>query len=134
MFSVTHNSVSCLYLLYCKYRTKARAVKTFLVDTVKLKFVISSPNSCLSTLNFVSLRYLSEESFLRSLVTHQYDLITHKPLRKITERHSNHSDSTARGNVKTPSLLLFCHHVFHPWGWLLYFLPPLTSLSSLSLP
>ena len=132
--SETHKSMSCLYH---KYQTKASTNKTFLVDTllVKLKFVTSPSNSCLSTLHFVSLCYLSAKSFLRSLVTHQYhNLITHKPLGKITKRHSNHCDSTARGNVKTPSLLLLCHHVFRPWGWLLYFLPPLTSLSSLSLP
>ncbi len=128
--SGTPNSMSCLH---CKYQVKGSADKSFLVDTasVKLKFVISSSNSCLSTPHFVSLYYLSAGSLPRSQVTYQYhNLITQKPLGKITKRHSNHCDSTARGNVKSPSLLLLCHHAFGPWGGLLCFLPPLTSSSS----
>lgn len=97
--------MSCLY---CKYQAKGSTDKPFLVDTasVNLKFVMSSSNSCLTTLHFVSpYYYLSAASLLRSLVTHQYqNLITHKPQGKITRRHSNHCDSTARGNVKTPLL------------------------------
>lgn len=123
--STTCSSVSCLY---CKYQAKGSADRRFLVDTASVKltvqFVMSSFISRLSTLHFVSLCYLSAGSLLGSLVTRQHhNLITHKPQGKITERHSNHCDSTARGNVKAPSLLLLCHHAFRPWGWLLYFLP-----------
>lgn len=40
------------------------------------------------------------------IVTHSDYKITLKPLVKITKMHSNHCDSTARGNVKTPFLPL----------------------------
>lgn len=50
---------------------------------------------------------------LELLVTHQHhDLITHKAMGKITKRQCNHCGSTARGDVKSPSLLLLCHHAF----------------------
>lgn len=100
-----------------------------------MKFVLSSSSSCPPALHFVSLYYSSAGSLLRSHMTHQHrNLITQKPLGKITKRHSNHCDSTAGGNVKTSSLLSLCHHASHPWGWILYFLPlwpllaPLTPL------
>lgn len=101
------------------------------MDTVavKMRFVLSSSNSRPPALHFVSLYYSSAGSLLRSLVTHQHRyLITQKPLGKITKGHSNHCDSTACGNVKMASLRLLCHHASHPWGWILYFLPRLTSL------
>lgn len=80
--------------------------------------------------HFVSLHRFSAGSLLGSRAMHQWHNLIRNLWEKMTTRSSNHSDSAARGDVKIPSPLCLCHHASRPQGSLLYFLLPLTSLSS----
>lgn len=130
MLPGTRNSVSCLYGEYqAKGSTDREAPGGHSLSQVEMCCIFFQ---LISVHSSSSLSYLSAGFLLRSpLVTHQYhNLITHKPLGRITKRHSNHADSTARGNVKAPSLLLLRLCTFCPLVGLLLF----SSFSDLSLP
>lgn len=97
--SIVRNMQLPVFLVNVKQ--KGQTHTRSLMASVKLKCVISSVNRCPTPVHFVSLYYLSAGSLPRSLVTHQYhNLITHNPQWKITRRHFNCCDSSARGNVK----------------------------------